>query len=904
MFFFLLLVAACTDDPKRVDAVGAPRTEIVDQGTGPENAEALWPLVVGAHREQHSGTVSVPDRTQMFGRTVYRFQGTSTVSFYYTTEEGVFSAGSLILGALPRATLLVPAKVKVGLKWRSFQTDDLPSVTSVVTSVELKDTIFGRRMVWTIAQTDESHPDKVTYTTSFAEGRGPVELDGDATITSILPLDPDPPVVISDRLPLTPLNNATPLFLNFWATRLSAMVDATGKATIRAGGITAWFNNPGFGSGGAWDLAPQSACVSSTDGATFQLVGAWTGTSASNPSTDAVCPEASAALFAAGTLHQLDVSPDSRQMDSETGLHLAGNGAPEHFYLATELNKQRVVGLGLNRQYPDHHISSRSRVYGGELLRAWTTAAGQLRHILIDKTAPSDDFGFVAMVGDRLLAGAVKGTAITPLELVGAVPGARLSTKTTPNGREHYLVTADGVVDRLHIGNDGDTWLERYAELDLPVKHEAVGVIPFDDHLLVLAVRGREGDPINSLQRKPILGDVVGFSAPLPAVGRGRGPPPLPHHAITAEVLDRDLKVCWPKGAGPAITSGWTLGGQPATAIVSGANGDCVVLLRDKTVTGPLELGAYAAEGMIPGVGRVAIGTHPQDSTPVDHGPTNQLAALAGGGFTSTARRYGNAGDLIGVPANPLVVHVNNHAAPDIAGNGLWSASTGQARHVCLHDNPAFVLTGPVSRCVDVPSLASPGLQVGGGGTIWRRDLQAAPILIKPDGTATPITGWPAGVGVRGALVDGRVCGTQGAAGAQTLFCAQAGVVTSHDITDAQYKSIQGNWVAVGDAFYSYHLNEPVRFNPTSLTFENLDLTALTSTEGYLLTRISSGGVLFVAHYTGTDAHLYEVDGTTLVAADPTGYAAFASEAEDFVITDSCVIVFTKDKGLLRFPRL
>jgi len=39
-------------------------------------------------------------------------------------------------------------------------------------------------------------------------------------------------------------------------------------------------------------------------------------------------------------------------------------------------------------------------------------------------------------------------------------------------------------------------------------------------------------------------------------------------------------------------------------------------------------------------------------------------------------------------------------------------------------------------------------------------------------------------------------------------------------------------------------------------------------------------------------------------AADPTGYAAFASEAEDFVITDSCVIVFTKDKGLLRFPRL
>jgi|GEM_PF-2259417 len=898
VFVLLLLAGACVDGPKGGDEVGGARTEIVDPGKGPENVEPLWPLVVGERREQHAGVVAVPDRTRKFGKTLYRFQGASTVRFYDKTDEGIFSAGSINLGALPRAVLLVPAKVKVGLKWRSYVTGDLPSITSVVKSAELKDTIFGKRLVWTIEQTDEVGG--TTYSTSFAEGRGPVEVDGDVALSSIVPLDPEPEFVTNERLALTPLNGGLPLFPNFWATQMSAIVDASGQATIRTGGIMTSYKNTGFGA--SWVLAPQTACASSSDGTTLQPGGSWAATGDGSKATSPACPDASGALFVDGVLQQIDVGADGSHTDGHTGLHVMSNGMTESFEVSLDQEGLTILGLGTNNQL----YGLKTRVYGGEIARSWAAAAGAFQRILIDSTAPSDDFGFAAMFGDRVVAGAVKGTSITPLELVAGVPGAHLSTKTTPSGREHYLVTADGVVDRLHIGTDGTVTLDRYAELDLPAQHELVGVIPFSDHLLVLALHGREEIQPGGF-KEPILGDVLAFSAPLPSAVDDPGRAMLPHNAITTEFLDEDLKVCWRKGAGAASTKGWTLGGEPVTAIVGGASGDCVVLLRAKSALPrevPLGEGAYAVEGRIPGVGQVAIGIHTPENNPnLPYGAPNQIAPLAGGGFTSVALRYGNAADVIGIPANPTYVTAATSGLADVAGNGLWWPNSGATRHICLHENPAFILTGPTTRCIDVPSTSFPVGIIGGGGALWQPDLVTPPVLVKPDGTATTIVGLPTGAVVRGGLADGTVCGTNGTAGARTLFCVREGVVTTGPIIDSQYGFLQGSWAPAGSVFYSLSANMPSRINPETMTVEALDRTAQPSSDGYYRTHFSSDGQLFAAHHEGDATHLYAVEGTTLIAADPVGYAPFATRVLDVVITKDLVVGFSSSGGILRFPR-
>ncbi len=904
----LLCLAGCgADDPKGGAEVGKPKTVFTEPGSGDENVEPLWPLVVGARRAHQDGSiVSIPERTQKFGKELYRFQGASTVRFYERTEEGVFSAGSMNLGALPRAVLLVPAKVKLGMKWQSFTDGELPSITSTVTSVEIADTIFGPRRVWTISQFDEVG--MATYVTKFAEGRGPIEADGNVAVSSVLPLDAAPTLKTNVRLPLTALNAGAPLFTNFWATTASAVVDAAGKATIRVGGQMAWYmNTSGFGS---FVLAPQTGCATTADGTALTAGMTWADTGAGSGATSPLCPEASGALWKDGALEQIDVRADGTSAGGKTGLHLLGNGMTEAFTIGVDQYNASVWYLGGTPQ----GYGTDARVYGAELWRAWV-GAGPAQRVLVDSIEPSDDFGFAAMFGDRLLGGSVVGTRISPLRLVAGLPGAHLSTKLTPAGREHYMVTADGVVDRVRIGAGGDVTLERYAELELPAKHELVGVIPFSDHLLVLALANRAEWRAGSTS-EPKLGDVLAFSAPLPTVPEaGTSRSDLPQNAITTEILGLDLKVCWPKAAGAAMTSGWTLGGVAVSAIPSGADGSCVVLVRGKAAMQPmLSVGAFAAEGPIPGVGRVAIGLALPDTDPtLPLGKTEWLAPLKSGGFTSVALHFGAGADVIGVPDSPTPVEASSllNRVPDAAGNGVWWPNATHTSRLCGGMEPAAVLTGETSRCIKAPAAGSITGVIGGGGAIWTAGSKK--YLLFVDGTSSEVTGLTPGQVVSGALADGTVCGTEitGTSGgyAYAIFCAKGGLVTTAPSDDATLVKLYGSWVPASAGFYALSTAaQAVYVDPATKTATPIDVSALEASMhgNALTTRIGSDGKLFAMVSNGTTSHLLSIEGTTMKVIDPAGFAAVAPTIKDFLVTNELIVAFTGQAtagGVVRFSR-
>jgi hypothetical protein len=125
-------------------------------------------------------------------------------------------------------------------------------------------------------------------------------------------------------------------------------------------------------------------------------------------------------------------------------------------------------------------------------------------------------------------------------------------------------------------------------------------------------------------------------------------------------------------------------------------------------------------------------------------------------------------------------------------------------------------------------------------------------------------------------------------------------------ISEVQAGGFSGPWTPAGDVFYALASAVSIsRINPSTLAIDPVDGSALTP-GGYLQPRYSSDGKLYGAYHVNGEVHVYAVEGTTLMAADPEGWAGVASMVKDVVITRDVVVGLTglvEPYRFLRFPR-
>ncbi len=393
--------------------------------------------------------------------------------------------------------------------------------------------------------------------------------------------------------------------------------------------------------------------------------------------------------------------------------------------------------------------------------------------------------------------------SITGITTDGPMPvvrpfGARLgnvSVESDANGQTALVHNRDGVIEELALDGAGGVALRALGRADLPADHYVLGAVRAGgpdggDELVVFA-----GGPPYAECQVGLIPTITAWKGNAPAPAPPRAPAIL--DTVTATLAGLDLLVCWAPGAGEPELEGWTLGGEPARAIRAATDGSCVLVLRDLATAADIDfadpggaslarVGTFAAEGPIPGVGRVAIGVgRPpvdllgalEDRT-VGLAPRvssiefvtlpEPIAALTGGGFVSHYALYGPGFHLEGAPRYAYV-----EAPPDfrprpgivdLGGNGLWVVTyDGVSTFVTLlsRDSRQFVF----------PEVLF-AVPVVGGGLVLDSTLPRLALAVTrlwPDGrteewTLDDVPLDPA-VGVHLALADGTICGNALGAG-------------------------------------------------------------------------------------------------------------------------------------------
>jgi len=164
------------------DAAGA-RYKFTADGTGPEGKN-LNPLRVG---QVDSDFTSVIDglAEQPRGRAfrIHHFPS-GTFESWLETPTGQFVTSTTDLGVISSPLLVLPATVRVGMKWETFLDKETPAFSYEVTKREEQvATFFGSSTVWTLVQTAS---DGTATHLKYAEGSGRL------SVPEIWPTDEQP----------------------------------------------------------------------------------------------------------------------------------------------------------------------------------------------------------------------------------------------------------------------------------------------------------------------------------------------------------------------------------------------------------------------------------------------------------------------------------------------------------------------------------------------------------------------------------------------------------------------------------------------------------------------------------------------------------------------------------------
>lgn len=890
--------SACSSDDRDRDR---DAFRVTSPGTGAPSSGDLAAMFPGARREL-AGLSSVIGYRELAGRTVVRFATTDDLRFFRTTADGFFYDGNARAGQFAHPLLLLPAAVRDGMKWEVLGTQGDVLADFEVSARGAQPTIFGELPVWHVVQRNKITGSR--FETDYAEGRGPVSGDSGSLQTAVLPLEARPPKKHRARVPLTKIGDGQPIAKQFWGQRVSIVRSPTGPASLRVDGQYTWYQNT-MGSG-SYVLSPAAVCAT-VDG---EVVKTTRHEEVDRPLSPP-CPRATHALLRDGAAMTFT---DERGLVRGPFVDAAGVRAigPTR---ESELDTRWARG---EPGRPDGEWA-----YAGAVdLPFRDSESFRMADILVSATKVDDAVGFVAQYADRLLHGRSDKAGISPLRFVAAVPGAALSSSLDVSGRRFFYTATDGAVDELTITDDGAT-LARVADLALPDGHELVGVAPSSDtdraQVYVLTLRGRED--FRGGVREPPIGDLYVWRATLPA------PVPDPdafegpadQHAVLAVATGADVKVCWTVGRGDL--TGWTLGGAPATAVHANADGNCVVVIRDRTKPfDPAAHDAWLVEGPIPGLGRALIAQLPDRAKNQRTAPEGQfvVATLADGTFITRSLRYGPAGTPIGTVTNPQQLPAVSYGDPvaDAGGLGIWWSHVSAVTYDCSlpagtrcqtvrrwAGNGFFETVAPAGR------LVSP---LAGGGMLWRADDGMGNViggLLRGDGSyeALPkLRDYGGYTDYRGGRSDGLACGrfSSSSGTEDEVFCRDpGGALRRRPATkDAlEVAAFESTWSPADGGFYGCSRDGVLWFfDPATLAFKMIDAGGYTP-ESPILAKPSwstKGELFFLLHWDGQLRGIVQIGGGKATPVPlPAGWVGKVVQDPSLLVSEKLLTVLTTSSG-------
>lgn len=740
-----LLAAGCEGEK--------PAFTIVEPGTGPENVE---PLLIPALGTVIGGSVidSVVATEQ---GTLFRLAGTDSPQFtlYLQNGQGVFRYGDND-GILARPALVIPAKVRLGMKWTVFDETGTPDLL-----LEVSDRgptahqgwtrwAWGDRTTWKITGTNPQGPDELPTDFLYVEGIGPPET----SLSFGSPTAPTSPV----RAPV----QLEALSIPDWNVNLGSTLDpgmiriGAGPALFMGGDLCKWFDGEKLldekppKTTGPFATSVGPACVTSAE-CHVQFTGfenidiCWMVPSG-HPSGVFIAPD--------GTINWLPRSSDGKVRESTTGY--MGNGTkrlPQVIALSVVGGSAEGHGRAIHSPYGNgDELFADSEVFHYRLGESaaqrvpstwWMLPDLDRVFALPDREGPGTSFILVGggMVWTSRWEG--DGHAFGAPKVGGRLTG-KFSVLATDRGTEVLRITGDGQVDELTVGPDGLV-VTHLADVTIPPGEAPVGawrwyepggarlvvstvswlVISFGQHLY----RSREHLS-------------AGTVSPLA--------PSLAFYSGTSS--DKTPFVCWPPTTAPVDPSSWRVAGAAPVGVAYTPGTSCAVVVREYQEKPPPEQNHLS--GSFPGLGPmdVILGV---DLVGGIAASLDELAALSGGGFVSKRRLYGTGALLAGVPDVLPYANEDATSAADLKGNGLWytdSSRTLRSGLLRLVGRTSAEFPSPNGQPLSIEFAAAGGGVVVTAGSTWT--------YVALDGTWTEMATPAPGRTPITRLRDGTLCGT------------------------------------------------------------------------------------------------------------------------------------------------
>lgn len=770
--------------------------DVEEEGTGDDSLEALYPLrsgqifplrdtVIRPPLEVAPGLIAYRAISQPDTPTSSSIPDAQAELWLTSDDRGVWFEGSAADGRLDSPILLVPATVKLGMRWRTGA-GGVERTYEVVAREEAV-TPLGPTTLWTIEQ-QTSPPIYRMY----AEGWGPVGLTVDHRLTAAElptwrtirsfavgdePTQPSgpalEPIASPDADPALPPRVDSLRSVRHGEGGELVMLSAVGVSSGLTG-VRVRSANLRYGAGAVTELGPLAFPeLLSESGDGVELPGTFLSDTRSAPNYF----DGPASVFGVGNaLHvgrtayftSEEILIVENGIGGLAGIHV--HGWPLEIPLVDP-------GFGPPGGTGYGHVWGRPRMLRGSGFR-----------VLHGDGATEDRVPFAIVAGK--LGGLWSATSeriadgrLTRLgEFVEAFPdaigadqssyrGPRVDTTSSERGQIHLFTTPGGVVDRIVVDADGAR-RERLGHVRLPPGHVLRAAAQTADDSLVVVTYVEGAEP--------------GQSARVFVAPRAGAPTPIaPVPFVSIEWTGLDAYVCWPASDAPLDPSAWRLGPAAAAAVIRVEDG-CALVVRDLEATpapaGVASTGAWppgwrVLEADIPGAGRLRA-FEPRSSAELVAPPTSG-AWLRGGGVI--AERCGNVGEVCsgdefargGIPLGPAVYQptaASFRRVADLAGWGSWVR--GVIVTDVSTDPPASVmgiaLSGPEPRFFPT-LLGAVGVETpvpSGGVLVEGIDLLDTEhqgfVHLKPDGTWVEITlpeSLPRGTPIHAVRADGEVCG-------------------------------------------------------------------------------------------------------------------------------------------------
>lgn len=614
-------------------AGGGVSYDLLSPGTAPIE-EPMWAITVGSRIGDYavrSYRLAGEDLVQLVQGDEYQ----TWRGWLKETEQGLLEVGDVRDWVYPKARMLLPAEPLLGMSWftspwaraddRVVKLGENPEGDSPAHNGETATlepfatsapwgegrqmyTIFGWRDVY-LRTSDLDGGGGMTW----IEGVGPAPVatvpDGEHGWDAVVLDEPMPRPDPGPTVKLEPALDGSIMAECFRPSGLDVLTlpDGSLQVVLSGDGLVNKIMSSDMGSQGVYLAEPIDFCWTYRDGAFAEQP---QGEACRYPTTNFVRSD--------GTLVKL---PEKRVEYHD----MYGNITDVAFVPMGAIVEQGGRLIHLCSERLDAWDSPSVGVNEGRVV-TWSNGdsvpAGVWRHQL------ADDGSQVFRVGRELSVWDEEGALGDPVK--GPLP-TRWHLYNSAAGEELYHVTADGRLREVSLQPDGVRY-RPLAQLDLPDEHVARAAVRLEgDRFLVFTHTGDVGYGPQWYHEKEIGYDVMEWRIEAewvkPDFGEGHlwfaeiplsdPAPQLPPIAdvVTITPVDRNLEVCWPSAYGPPETEGWTLAGHEPYAVLADEERNCLLIVRHPARVAPVRLpGAFWAEGPLPTVGNVRLGTTTEGS--------------------------------------------------------------------------------------------------------------------------------------------------------------------------------------------------------------------------------------------------------------------------------------------------